>query len=128
MAIDKLYRGKVDPRELEKMKKEIKNAPYSTSDPKIIIPAKKEGIFCVETAALALGAEEGEGERALEDAAARAQMVVAAQSDVDEAGRGNEDGQAGEDSERLAREGESNGDANLRDPGNPGRPESEDQE
>ncbi len=122
-AIDFLHRGKKTTEQIDAMKKAVKNSPIVIGDPQILISAKKEGILCVETAAVGLGAEEGEGERALADAAKRAEMVVAAQSDVNEATRGNEDGQAGEDSERLSREGEAKGESDLKEKASAGRPE-----
>jgi len=126
-AVDILHRGSKSIQDIDAMKAEIDEAPYAISDPKTVLQAASSGVWSVETAARAIGANEGEGEKALEDAAKRAQMVVAAQSEVNSATRGNEDGQAGVGSEKLTREGEINGDASLKKPAAPGRPENTDQ-
>lgn len=88
LVVDKLLRGRVDETKLDAIKSEIDKAPYCTSDPAIIIPAKKEGLISTETGSLALGGDEQEAERAKKDQADRAKEIALAQADA-AAARGN---------------------------------------
>ena len=103
-AYEKLFRGKVSPETLDKIKAEVDAAPYTTSDADIVIRAKKEGIFCVETAALALGADEDEAEKAKQDQVDRAAAVAVAQADAAQGiNQNNPDASADGNSAAIAR-------------------------
>ena len=122
LVYDIMYRGEVSADALAKMKKAVDDSPIAASDPKTIIAAKEKGILCVETAALALGANPGEGEKAKEDAAIRAAQITAAQADAAEgAARGAEDLSVDPESNKLAREGEAEGGADLSADNRPGQ-------
>lgn len=133
MAIDSRYRGKISTPDIDAMKLEIDKAPYSTSDPKIIIPAVEKKIFSAETGALALGANAGEGTKAMDDAAKRAKVVVAAQAEAGriaaegQNARGDEDDTIDSQTLKEVKAGETEGDANLKDPKAPGRPKTNDE-
>jgi len=89
LATQKLLRGRVAEKQIDEYLVEIDQAPYCTSDPTIVIPAKKEGIMSGETASLALGGVEGEWDKAEKDRAKRAADIAIAQSDAaNGAGRG----------------------------------------
>lgn len=124
-AADIMHRGCVSTDELKAIMTEIDNAPFAISDPEVTFRAKKEGLVSVDTGSLALGYDPGEAEKAKQDAAERAAMVVAAQADADAgAARGNPDGSVDSNANELAREGETDGAGNLRETRDPGRPET----
>lgn len=120
LVADKLLRGLVTSDVLAEVKSEIDAAPYCTSDPEIIIPAKEQGLMSADTGALALGGLPGEAEKAKQDQADRAAAIVAAQADAD-AARGNADGSVtpGE-SPALEKEGSRDKSADLGGDGEPG--------
>lgn len=91
LAGDEILRGRVKTEILDKARAEIDSAEYCTSDPKIIIPAKREGLVSADTGATALGFAPGEAAKAEADQARRAAAIVAAQADQ-AAARGNADG------------------------------------
>lgn len=109
-AYDRLYRGKLAADDLDAIKAEVDAAPYTTSDAKIIIEAKKEGLVGPETGSLALGFNEDEWEKAEEAQVRRAKAIVEAQADaagmMPGAARGNPDGSVNPNATRLARQGE----------------------
>ena len=119
-----LHKGRLSSDVMDSLLSEIDEAPIATSDPDVIIKAKQHGILSCETSAAALGVADpaGEAEKVKEDASDRAAMVASAQADVNSAGRGVGDLQAGDDSEQKAREGEADGAANFKQPGTAGRP------
>lgn len=82
LGADQLLRGKVKTNVLDSIKEEIDDAPYCTSDPDIVIPAKKEGLMSGETGSLALGGTEDEWEKSQRDQAERAAQIVKAQADA----------------------------------------------
>lgn len=134
-AYDKLYRGKLASDALDEIKAEVDAAPYTTSDAKIIIEAKKEGLVGPETGALALGFNADEWKAAEEAQVRRAKAIVEAQADaagmMPGAARGNPDGSANPNSNKLAREGEKIGAKAIGRPGERGEtddPEAEDPE
>jgi len=110
VAYEILFRGKLKAKDLDNIKKKVDEAPFTTSDAKIIIDAKKEGIVSAETAAMALGFNPDEAEKAKKDQADRAAQVVAAQADAaGGAARGNPDGSVDPNSTAKARAGEAEG-------------------
>lgn len=107
MAYDKLYRGKLPTSLIDKIKKEVDDAPYTTSNHEIILGAVENGICGPETAGLALGFNADEAAKAQEAQAKRAEMIVAAQADAaGGAARGAKDLSADPNSNKLARKGE----------------------
>ena len=133
LAVLKMFAGIADDKTISAMQSEIDNLALPVSDANTIIQAKDKGILSVETAATALGAMEGEGERAMADAAERAKMVVAAQSDSqggddnDGAANGNPDGSVDPSSTATAQEDDGAG--SLRERGsNEDRGSEEDEE
>lgn len=106
-AYDRWLRGKIPLTELDAIKKEVKDAPYSISDPGVVIKAKKEGIFSVETSALALGANEDEAEKAKKDKEDTQKAIQAAQMDQQRGGPGNPDASVDPNSNSVARQGDS---------------------
>lgn len=118
---DKLLRGTVKTEILDKIFKEIDEAPYSTSDPEIIMAAKMQGLMSARTGSLALGGDEKEHEAAKADQAERAAAIVAAQADAAEgAARGNPDGSTDPESAKLAKEGDNDTTAKLGGDNKPG--------
>jgi len=128
-AVGILHRGTVSSSDLKKMEKEIDDSPIGIADPDVIIKAKKEQILCSETAAAALGAKDPkkEAEGCQKEAADRAAQVVAAQSDIANAGAGNPDGQVDPKSKDKEKEGNDAGKL-KQDKGDAGRPETEEKE
>lgn len=113
-ATDSLLRGSVPTKKLKEMHEEIEEAPYCTSDPAIVIEAKKNGAMSGETACLALGGTAEEWKKAEEDQAKRAAAIVAAQADAGMgAARGNPDGSKDPESAKLAKEGDNDPTAKL---------------
>lgn len=117
LAQDRLLRGVIDVETLDKLAKEIDEAPYCTSDPEIVIPAKQAGLMSGETGALALGGTEDEWKKAEHDQAKRAAAIVAAQADSG-AARGAPDLSVDPESAKLEKEATS--DADLGGENNPG--------
>jgi hypothetical protein len=114
MAYDKLYRGKLPTPIIDAIKTEVDGAPYTTSNHEIILGAVENGVCSAETAAVALGFNPGEAEKAQEDQAKRAEMIVAAQADAaGGAARGAKDLSANPNSNKLARKGEADPAAKL---------------
>lgn len=106
-AYDRWLRGRIPVSELDAIKAEVDAAPYSISDPNIVIKAKKEGIFSIETSALALGANEDEAEKAKNDKADTQKAIAAAQADQQRVGPGNPDAMVDNNSNSVARQGDS---------------------
>jgi hypothetical protein len=102
-----MHRGTMSTKEMNALLKEIDESPIGLADPDVIIKGKKEGIFCSESAAAALGAKDPkkEAEQCQKESAERAAQVVAAQTDATAGGRGNPDGQADPNSQRKEQEG-----------------------
>ena len=125
-----LNHGLMSAEDLNELLTEIDQSPVGLADPTVIIPAHDSGILCKETSAAALGAKDPkkEAECSQAEAVERANMVSQAQADANQAGRGNPDQMADPGSETLAKEGDNDGAANLREPGNPGRPNTGDNE
>lgn len=91
LIADRLLRTRIPTTELDKIKKEIDDAPYCTSDPAVVMPAIKEGAMSRETGCLALGGDEKEAQKAADEQAKRAQDIAIAQADA-AAARGLPDG------------------------------------
>lgn len=106
-AYDRWLRGRLPVKEIDKIKKEVDDAPYSISDPAVVIKAKKEGIFSVETSALALGANEDEAEKAKKDKQDTQKAIAAAQMDQQQGGPGNPNASVDPQSNAVARQGDS---------------------
>lgn len=120
-AYDKLYRGVLSPELIEQIKAEVDAAPYTTSNHEIIFGAVENGICGPETATLALGFNADEAAKAQEAQAKRAEMIVAAQADAAAgAARGAKDLSSDPNSNKLAREGESDQTADLGGDDSPG--------
>ena len=81
-AYDRAFRGKLKTEELDAIKKEVDDAAYSTADPDIILKAKEQDVVSVETAALALGFNKDEAEKAKKDADAKLERRMAANQDA----------------------------------------------
>lgn len=105
-AYDRWLRGRISISELDAIKAEVDEAPYSISDPNIVIKAKKEGIFSIETSALALGANADEAEKAKKDKADTQKAIAAAQADQQRVGPGNPDAMVDPNSNSVARQGD----------------------
>lgn len=113
-AYDKLYRGVLSQELIEEIKKEVDEAPYTTSNHEIIFGAVENGVCGPETATLALGFNKDEAGKAQEAQAKRAEMIVAAQADAaGGAARGAKDLSANPNSNKLARKGEADPSAKL---------------
>jgi len=117
IAYDRWLRGRVPQSDLDKIKAEIDAAPYSISDPNIVIQAKKEGIFSTETSALALGANEDEAEKAKKDKEDTQKAIAAAQMDQKFGGPGNPEASVDPKSNSVARNGDSPSGVQGRGPG-----------
>ena len=114
LVADTLLRGRVPTAKMDEIFKEIDTADYCTSDPDIILQAKKEGMVSCETGTMALGFPKEEAEKAKTDQADRAAAIVAAQTDAAAgAAQGNPDGSVDSNSNALAREGESDTSSKL---------------
>lgn len=74
-ALDRLWKGKKSMQDIDSLKADIDSADYSTSDKDIILQAVKEGIVSPQTAAVALGFNDDEGEKAEEAAQRRAERA-----------------------------------------------------
>ncbi len=81
VIVSTLLSGKINVQELEAINDEIKKAPYTTSDPKIIIEALNAGLVSEKTGSIALGFEDGEYLKARVDHAARISRIKEAQTD-----------------------------------------------
>jgi len=81
-AYDRAFRGTLNTKELDAIKKEVDDVPYTTADPEVIIKAKEADVISVETAALALGFNPGEGTKANKDADNRAARTAASMADA----------------------------------------------
>jgi hypothetical protein len=114
LIVTALLGGKVDVSTVEDIEREIDNAPYTTSDPKIIVEAKNAGLVGEKTASIALGFNDDEFETAREDHVARILRIAEAQSSAadktggDPAARGIPDlspdpANAGKDEKELSR-------------------------
>lgn len=91
-AVVSLLGGRVETEQLSKIMKEIDDADYSTSDPKVIELAKEHGLAGDVTLSNALGFNgEVEIKKAEEDHAKRIARIQAAQSSNRLAARGNPD-------------------------------------
>jgi hypothetical protein len=75
-----LFSGKVKVDTLEKINKEIEEAPYTTSNPDVIEMAKEQGLVSADTGSLALGFQPGEAEKAEKDRIERVAETALAQS------------------------------------------------
>lgn len=106
VAYERLFRGRLSAADLDKIKASVDSAPYTTSDAKIIIDAKKEGLVSAETGSLALGFNPDEAEKAKADQKEKAQAIAAAQSDQQIGGPGNPDASVDPNSNSVARQGD----------------------
>lgn len=106
-AVGIMHRGDVSSDDMKSFMEEIDKSPLAIADPDVIIKARKEGIFCSESAAAGLGAKDPKKEatECQKESADKAAQVVAAQMDATEGGRGNTDGQVDENSQRTEQEG-----------------------
>lgn len=84
MIVGALLAGKVDVETIERIEKEIDEAPYTTSDPKIITDAKNSGLVGEKVASIALGFEDDEYLQAREDHLSRILRIAEAQSSVND--------------------------------------------
>jgi hypothetical protein len=82
LAYIKLLHGSTSTKTLQEILDEVDSAPYSTSDPDVIIRAKQFGLVGADTGSLALGFSPGEAAKAEADQAKRAAAIVAAQTDA----------------------------------------------
>lgn len=120
-AADKLLRGTVKAEKLDAIFAEIDSADYCTSDPDVIIDAKREGLVSAETGTMALGFPKEESAKAKEDQAERAATIVAAQADAaGAAAAGNPDGSVDPESAAVAKEGDNDPTAKLGGENDPG--------
>jgi hypothetical protein len=126
-AYDRWLRGRIPLAELDAIKAEVDAAPYSISDPDIVIKAKKEGIFSAETSALALGANEDEAEKAKKDKEDTQKAIMAAQTDLQRAGPGNPGAAVDPNSNSVARQGDSAEGVQGRGPAEETETENEDE-
>jgi len=125
LVADKLLRGRVATGKMDEIFKEIDEAEFCTSDPDVILQAKKEGLLSAETGTVALGFPKEEAEKAKKDQAERAAEIVKAQADAGGggfggAGRGAPDMSKDPNSPAKAREGESDPTAKLGGDNEPG--------
>lgn len=75
-----LLTGRISVETMDKINIEIDNAPYTTSDPDVILKAKDAGAVSDKTACMALGFNAGEADKAAEDHLARITRIAVAQS------------------------------------------------
>lgn len=125
LVADKLLRGRVATGKMDEIFKEIDAAEFCTSDPEVILQAKKEGLVSAETGTVALGFPKEEAEKAKKDQADRAAEIVKAQTDAAGGGfggaaRGAPDLSKDPSSPAKAREGESDPSTKLGGEGKPG--------
>lgn len=121
LVADTLLRGRVETGKMDEIFKEIDAAEFCTSDPEIILQAKKEGLVSCETGTVALGFPKEEAEKAKKDQADRAAEIVKAQTDAaGGAARGAPDLSKDPGSTSKAREGESDPSAKLGGANKPG--------
>jgi hypothetical protein len=106
VAYERLFRGRLSAKDLDKIKAQVDAVPYTTSDAKIIIEAKKEGLVDAATGSMALGFDEGVAEKAKADQAEKAKAIAAAQSDQKFGGPGNPDASVDPKSNSVARQGD----------------------
>ena len=106
VAYERLFRGRLPTKLIDEIKEEVDDAPYTTSDAKIIIEAKKEGLVSAETGVLALGFNEDEAEKAKKDQEEKAKAIADAQSDQQIGGPGNPDASVDPNSNSVARQGD----------------------
>lgn len=97
MITNMLLTGRISVDDMGTINSEIDAAPFTTSDPETILAAVEAGISGEETAAMALGFEKGEVEKARADHAARIARIQAAQS--------SGDGEGGGENQNLAARG-----------------------
>lgn len=121
-AVESLHGGTVSTEKMNGFLDEIKASPIAIADPSVLLAGKKEGALSIETVSIALGARPDEHLKAKADSAERAAAVAVAQKSVNDASRGNPDGMNDNNDQTLAREGETEGAANFKKPGDPGRP------
>jgi hypothetical protein len=77
--VQSLLGGRVAVDTIAKINAEIDSAPYTTSDPNVVVAAVNAGLMCPETGALALGGGPGEAKRAQAAHVERAKAIAAAQ-------------------------------------------------
>lgn len=106
VAYERLFRGRLTTSQLDAIKAEVDAAPYTTSDAKIIIEAKEQGLVSAETGSVALGFNADEAEKAKKDAEEKAKQIAAAQSDQQFGGPGNPDASVDPNSNSVARQGD----------------------
>ncbi|MCK9570351.1 hypothetical protein M0R72_15500 [Candidatus Pacearchaeota archaeon] len=75
-----LLAGKVSVETMDDITTEIENAPYTTSDPDVILKAKDAGVVGDKTACLALGFNEDEADKAQKDHIERLTEIAISQS------------------------------------------------
>jgi hypothetical protein len=81
-AYDRAFRGTLNRKELDAVKAQVDEVPYTTADPDVVIKAKEQDIVSVETAAQALGFNPGEGDAAAKDADERAKRAAESMADA----------------------------------------------
>ncbi len=78
--VTSLLTGKISVETMNKINVEIDNAPYTTSDPDVILRAKEQGAVGNVTASMALGFDAEEAEKAQADHLDRLTQIAVAQS------------------------------------------------
>ncbi len=78
--VTSLLTGKISVATMDKINTEIDEAPYTTSDPDVILQAKEAGAVSDDTACMALGFNPGEAEKAAADHLDRITRIAVAQS------------------------------------------------
>jgi hypothetical protein len=82
LVVSALLAGKVNVATIDRIEKEIDEAKYTTSDPKIIVEAAQAGLVGEQVASIALGFADEEYKTAREDHLARIIRIAQAQSSV----------------------------------------------
>ena len=95
VIVDTLLSGKVTVDELEAINKEISVAPYTTSDPEIIVKAVEAGLVGEKTASIALGFEDNEYLVARKDHMARVRRIAISQAQGEGVGSESDGGTPG---------------------------------
>jgi hypothetical protein len=78
--VTSLLTGRISVDIMDQINEEIDNAPYTTSEPDVILKAKDAGAVSDETASMALGFNIGEAKKAQADHVARLTRIAIAQS------------------------------------------------
>jgi hypothetical protein len=81
-AYDRAFRGTLNRAELDAIKAQVDEAPYTTADADIILKAKDSDVVSIETAAMALGFDKEEAAKAKKDADDRAARAATSMADA----------------------------------------------